>query len=285
MKSEVLVTGASGFVGRHLVQALEARGHVVRAHSSRQGDIASCALPVEGVSHVFHLAAKTFVPESWTNPQAFYGVNVMGTLNVLEHCRKNRTPLTLISSYVYGEPKKLPVTEDHPLAAHNPYAHSKILAEDLGRFYEQHYGLRLVIVRPFNLYGPGQTTPFLIPSIVEQALDPATPAIRLADLRPRRDYLYVDDAVAMLVATVNDKVKGIYNLGSGESTTVAEVAELVRQAARTQKPIVTTDQRRPAEVMDVRADITRAEAELGWRPSTSLADGIVKVVTAQRAHT
>src|ERR1035438_1527231 len=132
MKSEILVTGATGFLGRHLVEALEARGHGVRPHSSSQGDIAHCRLPIEGAHHVFHLAAKSFVPESWANPQGFYDVNVMGTVNVLEHCRRHRTPLTLISSYVYGHPRCLPVSEDHPLAAINPYAHTKILADLLG---------------------------------------------------------------------------------------------------------------------------------------------------------
>jgi nucleoside-diphosphate-sugar epimerase len=282
-KKEIVVTGATGFVGRHLVKALEAYGHVVRRHSSSQGDVANCALPVEGAGHVFHLAAKSFIPESWTNPQSFYSTNVMGTVNVLEHCRRYQTPLTLISSCVYGHPERLPVSEDHPLAAPNPYAHSKILAEELARFYEARFGLRIVIVRPFNLYGPEQATPFLVPTIVKQALDPAAAEIRLKDLRPRRDYLYVKDAVALLVATLNDGVKGVYNLGSGESASVAEVAELVRRAAGTDKPIVSDDQPRPQEVMDIRADISRAASELGWRPSTSLSDGIAYVVAAERA--
>lgn len=282
MKSEILVTGASGFLGRPLVAALEAAGHIVRCHSSRQGDIANCPLPIENVSHVFHLAAKSFVPESWTNPQTFYNVNVMGTLNVLEHCRRNCTPVTLISSYVYGQPQKLPVPEDHPRVAHNPYAHSKIMSEDLGQFYEHHFKVPLTIVRPFNIYGPGQLPPFLIPSIVEQALAPSTTEIRLKDLRPRRDYLYVDDAIQFLVQTIKEGASGVYNLGSGESASVAEVAELCRQAAETAKPITSDDQPRQQEVLDVRADITRATHDFGWRPKTSLAEGIKKVVAAQR---
>jgi GDP-4-dehydro-6-deoxy-D-mannose reductase len=283
MRNEILVTGATGFIGRHLVNALESQGHRVRTHSTRQGDIATCKLPMEGAAHVFHLAAKSFVPDSWTDPQSFYSTNVMGTVSVLEQCRQHRASLTLISSYVYGQPQKLPVSEDHPLAAHNPYAHSKILAEDLGRFYAQHFGLRLVIVRPFNIYGPGQTPPFLIPSIVEQALDPTASAIRLKDLRPRRDYLYVDDAIEFLIKTVNPEVTGTYNLGSGQSVSVADVAQLVRQAAECNKPIVTEDQPRPQEVMDVRADISRAARDLAWQPSTRLGEGIAKVVEAQRA--
>lgn len=283
MKSEILVTGATGFLGRHLVEALEARGLGVRPHSSSQGDIAHCRLPIEGADHVFHLAAKSFVPESWANPQSFYHVNVMGTVNVLEHCRRQQTPLTLISSYVYGQPQWLPVSEDHPLAAHNPYAHTKIMAEDLARFYDQHYGVRSVIVRPFNLYGPGQAPQFLIPTIVKQALDPAASVIRVKDLRPRRDYLYVKDAVELLLATLKEEVKGVYNLGSGESFSVADVADLVQRAAGTDKPIVSDEQARPQEVMDVRADISRAASELGWRPTTSLASGIGMFVAAERA--
>ncbi|HLZ39520.1 MAG TPA: NAD(P)-dependent oxidoreductase [Candidatus Sulfotelmatobacter sp.] len=284
MKSEILVTGATGFLGRYLVKALEARGYSVRSHSSRQGDIANCPLPIEGIDHVFHLAAKTFVPESWTNPEGFYRTNVMGTVNVLEHCRANRTPLTLLSSYVYGHPQRLPISEDHPLGANNPYAHTKVLAEEAGRFYEMDFGMRVVIVRPFNMYGPGQKPPFLIPTIVEQAMDDSRSDIRLKDLRPRRDYLYVDDAIEFLLLTLGKNVKGVYNLGSGESASVAEVAELIRHAVGTDKPVVSDEQPRPQEVMDVRADISRAASELGWHPTTSLAKGIREVVEARRAH-
>ncbi len=163
MKNEILVTGATGFLGRHLVTALESQGRVVRQHSSADGDIASCSLPMEGVSHVFHLAARSYVPESWQNPRSFYHTNVMGTVNVLEHCRQNHAALTLLSSYVYGQPQRLPIAEDHPLVAANPYAHTKILAEDTARFYEQRFGISLLIVRPFNIYGPGQRGSFLIP--------------------------------------------------------------------------------------------------------------------------
>src|SRR5271156_3335553 len=200
MKNEILVTGATGFLGRHLVVALESHGHSVRRHSSADGDIANCSLPMDDVSRVFHLAGKSYVPESWQDPYAFYRTNVMGTLNVLEHCRRNHAALTLISSYVYGQPQRLPIAEDHPVSAANPYSHTKILAEDTARFYERSFGLALAIVRPFNIYCPGQHPPFLIPSIVRQVLDPSVEIVRVQDLRPKRDYLYVEDAVALLLA-------------------------------------------------------------------------------------
>jgi nucleoside-diphosphate-sugar epimerase len=283
MKNKILVTGATGFLGRHLVVALKSLGHAVRQHSSAEGDIATCELPMEGVSHVFHLAAKSYVPESWQRPRAFYQTNVMGTVNVLEQCRQNHGALILISSYVYGHPQRLPIAEDHPLAAANPYAHTKILAEETARFYEQRLGLSLVIIRPFNIYGPGQRDSFLIPSVVRQVLDPSVEVVRVQDLRPKRDYLYVADAVDLLVASLRSGAGGVFNMGSGYSASVAEVAQLVNDAAGFCKPVVSAEEPRPGEVMDVVADTSRAAAELGWRPRTSLAEGIAAVVAAERA--
>jgi nucleoside-diphosphate-sugar epimerase len=283
MKNEILVTGASGFLGRHLMAALAALGVGARGLSSADGDIANCALPMKGVRQVFHLAGKSYVPDSWQNPQAFYETNVMGTVNVLGHCRRHQAACVLISSYVYGQPQRLPISEDHPLAAANPYAHTKIIAEQTAQFYEQRFAVPLVIVRPFNIYGPGQQPPFLIPSIVRQVLDPAVEAVRLQDLRPKRDYLYVDDAIAFLLLLLHPGTRGVFNLGSGHSSSVAEVAQLVQDAAGIQKPILSAEQQRPGEVMDVYADTMRAAAELGWRSRTSLANGIAAVVAAERA--
>jgi nucleoside-diphosphate-sugar epimerase len=283
MTTEILVTGATGFLGRRLVAALECAGRGVRQHSSTDGDIARCELPMRGVQHVFHLAARNFVPDSWEQPRAFYEVNVMGTLNVLEHCRRHRAALTLISSYVYGSPQCLPIREDHPLSAFNPYSQTKILAEATARFYEQHHGLRLVVVRPFNLYGPGQAASFLIPTIARQVLDPSVAIVRVKDLRPKRDYLFVDDAVRLLTATLRPEVRGTYNMGSGSSVSVEEVGRFINQAAGVDKPLLSDEAPRPHEVMDTMADISVAEAELGWWPTTKLADGISAVVAALRS--
>jgi len=282
MKNKILVTGATGFLGSHLIVALESQRHEVRRHSSADGDIANCPLSMESVGHVFHLAGKSYVPESWQNPRAFYETNVMGTVNVLEHCRRNQAALTLVSSYVYGQPQCLPIAEDHPIAAANPYAHTKILAENTAQFYEREFGFRLVIVRPFNIYGPGQRPSFLIPSIVRQVVDPSVEAVRVQDLRPKRDYLYVDDAVDFFMATLRPTARGVYNMGSGCSASVAEVARLINDAAGLSKPVVSADQPRPGEILDVVADTSRAAADLGWRPHTSLADGIAAVVAAER---
>jgi nucleoside-diphosphate-sugar epimerase len=283
MKNELLVTGATGFLGRHLVVGLQSRGLGIRQHSSADGDIATSSLPIDGVSHVFHLAGKSYVPESWRNPHDFYETNVMGTVNVLEHCRRNHAALILISSYVYGEPQRLPIGEDHPVAAANPYAHTKILAEEAARFYEQRFGVPLVIVRPFNIYGPGQRDSFLIPSIVRQVLDPSVKAVSVQDLRPKRDYLYVADAIDLFMNLLRPGVRGVFNAGSGYSVSVGEIAGLINDATGTYKPLVSAGEPRPGEIMDVVADTSRAAAELDWHPRTSLADGIAAVVAAERA--
>jgi nucleoside-diphosphate-sugar epimerase len=283
MKNKILVTGATGFLGRHLVPALESRGLAVNQHSSADGDIAECPLPMEGVTQVFHLAGKSYVPDSWLDPHGFYRVNVMGTVNVLEHCRRNQASLVLISSYVYGQPQRLPIAEDHPIAAANPYAHTKILCEEVARFYEDRFSIPVSIIRPFNIYGPGQRPSFLIASIVRQVLDPSAEVVEVHDLRPKRDYLYVNDAIAFFLKLCESGIRGMFNLGSGSSASVAEVIQLANAAAGVSKPVQSSGKQRPGEVMDVVADTTRAARELDWRPSTSLADGIAAMVAAERA--
>lgn len=277
MNCRVLVTGARGFVGRRLVAALESNGHEVRTHCTSDGDITNGVVDHAGVNHVYHLAGRTSVPESWINPLEFYRVNVLGTLNVLDFCRRNGASITLVSSYVYGVPVMDPIPESHPLSAFNPYGHSKILAEQAGSYFAEAFGLRVSIVRPFNLYGPGQAAAFLIPSILSQALDPACREISVSDERPRRDYLYIDDFVTLL-SRLTDGKTGVYNAGCGQSHSVREVLDLVNGLIPSPKPVTCSNQPRPQEVLNMRADISKAQAELGWRPVTGLRDGLERTM-------
>ena len=202
-----------------------------------------------------HLAAKTFVPDSWKTPAVFYETNVLGTVNVLELCRRTSASLTFISSYVYGHPRALPIGEDHPLQAFNPYGHSKILAEDVVRYYAATFHVPAAIVRPFNVFGEGQSDMFLIPKVVRQVLDPAVEAVQVQDLRPRRDYLHIDDLVALLTATMTTGAQGTFNAGSGRSSSVGEIIATVERIAGIDKPIHCSEQVRPDEVLDVVADV------------------------------
>ena len=271
----VLVTGADGFIGAHLVRALRAAGHVVVTHTRRQGDIRNCLLNFEGVGHVFHLAARTFVPESWSAPLGFYEVNLLGTVNVLEYCRASGASLTMVSSYVYGVPSRLPIAEDEPLCAFNPYSHTKILAEETGLYYQRQFGVPLTIVRPFNIYGPGQNRRFLIPTILNQAVDPRQATIVVADLRPRRDYIFIADLIDLLVRTAFRREGGIFNAGSGSSWGVGEVIVMVNGLLPVPKPVHANGPMRPDEVIDVIADISRARHEFGWAPQVTLLDGLL----------
>ena len=270
----VLVTGADGFVGTPLVKALRAAGHVVFTHSTRQGDITNCGLSFEGVGHVFHLAARTFVPDSWSAPLGFYQVNLLGTVNVLEFCRACGASLTLISSYVYGRPARLPISEDAPLQAFNPYSHSKILAEETSRYYQEQFGVPVTIIRPFNIYGPGQDRRFLIPTILTQAIDPHTAAIVVADLRPRIDYIIIGDVIDLIMSTAFRREGGTFNAGSGSSWGVDEVIAIVNQLLPAPKPVQSEDQMRLEEVFNVIADISRARREFGWEPRVTFHDGL-----------
>ena len=208
---------------------------------------------------------------------------MLGLVNVLDFCVRQKAALGAAELLCVRSSASLPIAEDHSLRSLNPYSLTKILAEQTAQFYEQRFGLALVIVRPFNLYGPGQRDSFLIPSIVRQVLDPSAEVLRLADLRPKRDYVYVTDAVELLLATLRPGVHGVFNVGSGHSVSVAEVAELVMDAAGIRKEVASADEPRPGEIMDVVADTSRAAADLDWRPRTSLGDGIAAVVAAERA--
>jgi len=158
---KILITGSGGFIGKALVKRLSGMEYAVTGFDLADGDIAEegalTHLEKEDIFYVFHLAGKTFVPESWSNPFLFYRTNVLGTANVLEFCRKTGAGLTYVSSYLYGKPEYLPVDEKHPVKAYNPYSHSKLVAEELCRYYREQFPLGISILRPFNVYGPGQS--------------------------------------------------------------------------------------------------------------------------------
>jgi nucleoside-diphosphate-sugar epimerase len=283
MRETILVTGAEGFIGRHLVPALAQHGHHVERHTRKDSDIVHAALSYGDVTHVFHLAARTFVPESWTNPFAFYETNVLGTINVLEFCRRQQASLTLVSSYVYGTPQQLPVPEQHPSRAFNPYAHSKILAEEAGRYYAEQFGIQVTIVRPFNVYGPGQGERFLIPSLIHQALSPHCDSISIQDPRPKRDYLYVTDFIGLLLTLLEHRSSDTYNAGSGRSVSIQELVDLINSFLPLRKSISSTGVARREEVLDVAADIRKAWEQLRWKPTTPIEAGLRQMIAAMSA--
>jgi len=285
--SRILVTGAAGFLGRPLVMKLRSAGHQVTETDVPQGDITleETLNPFleKKIEHVFHLAGKTFVPESWQRPFGFYHVNVLGTVNVLEFCRKTGAGLTYVSSYLYGQPDYLPIDETHPVKAYNPYSHSKVEAENICRFFAEAYGLKILILRPFNAYGPGQSSRFIIPDIIEMTLNPHLPVVEVVDLRPRRDYIFVDDLVDAFLKTLQAQ-PGIYNLGSGYSVSVEEIISLASDLTGIKKEYRARGPERTNEIFDLYADVSKAGKELNWSPETSFKTGLETCIRSFSKH-
>ena len=284
--STYLVTGATGFIGKALVARLREGGNSVIALGGQDGDIAdpTTLAPYQdrNVDRVFHLAGRTYVPDSWNDVTGFHRVNTGGTLNVLEFCRAQKRPLTYISAYLYGQQPEQPISEQATLAPNNPYALTKALAEQACEFYARTHGLAVTVVRPFNIYGPGQEARFLVPSIIAQAL--AGDEILVMDLAPRRDYLYLDDLTDLLLATVQAAPSyRIYNAGTGISLSVAEVIEAVQAEAGTSKPVRSSQAPRANEIDDTRADISKARRELGWAPRHTFRAGIRAILNTMQA--
>lgn len=285
--SKILITGATGFIGRALSKALKNQGYDLILMRSANGDIARLDTFDQyrdaDISHVFHLAGKTYVPDSWSNPQAFYQTNVLGTTSVLEFCKSRRVPLTFVSAYIYGHPEILPIKEDSRIQPSNPYALSKRLAEQACEFYSHTHDLPISVIRPFNVYGLGQDEKFLIPSIIRQAL--TGEKIVLQDLEPKRDYVFLDDLVEALTATLvpSDGYK-VFNIGSGSSLSVKEAVDIIQDVAKTKKEVVSEKKVRSNELMDVVADISKAQKILGWYPRYTFRQGIERMIVFENGE-
>lgn len=254
-------------------------GAEVLALSRANGDLRDSAtwadLPRADV--VFQLAARSFVPESWQHPQQFVSDNLSITSNAAEYCRTNGARLVYVSSNLYGKAPSLPISETAPVQIVNPYALSKKLCEDLVSHYCEIFGFPGAIVRPFNIYGPGQDGRFLLPMIIEQAQH--ADSIRLMDLEPKRDYIFVDDVADLLIAAAQWSAPfDIFNAGSGESHSVAEVVAIVQQLVGRDVPVISAEKRRVSEVMDTRADIAKARELLGWQPKIALREGLSMLI-------
>lgn len=282
--TRVGVTGAGGFLGQALVARLRVLGaEPVELSRARGFSLLDEAVELGGLDYVFHLAAETGVLEAWADPVHFHLVNNHGTVRMLDACRRAGIGMTYVGAYIYGVPRTLPIDESHPVDPNNPYAFSKWMGEQSCEWFARVYGVPITAIRLFNVYGPGQSSRFLVSRILEQAMDPAAEQIELMDLNPRRDYLYVDDAVDALLVSRATSQFSLYNVGNGESYSVAEVASLALQAAGADKPVVASGDVRPNEVPDVRADCAKLRAATGWAPRYPLAAGLEEMVRRSRA--
>ena len=276
--SKILVTGANGFVGKILCKALKQAHHEVIELQSIAGDITNATTweNIPATEILIHLAAKTFVPYSWKDPALFMQTNAQGTLLALEYCKKHGARMVFISSYLYGNPEILPISENAKIYTPNPYALSKKTAEDYCRFYAEAYDVRSVIIRPFNLYGYGQSDNFLIPEIILQVLN--GDSVQVKDLEPKRDYIYINDFIDAIIRCMEVHEFEIINIGSGESYSVAELIQIVQTICGTKLPVISSGEKRQAEIMNTIADISKAKELLHWSPVTSMFDGLHAII-------
>jgi NAD dependent epimerase/dehydratase len=309
-----LVTGAAGFIGSHLTEALVRAGARVRAfvrYNSRndygwlevcepdlideveifRGDLANpeaARSAASGCEVVLHLGALIPIPYSYTHPREFVTANVEGTLNILEACRAGEVGrlVQVSSSEVYGTALRVPIDEDHPLQAQSPYAATKVAADKLALSYQQSFGTPVVVARPFNTFGPRQTARAIIPTIISQGL--ALDKIEIGSTEPTRDFLYVEDtAQGMMRCASRQGVEGeVFNLGTGREISIGETAAAIQKLLGTDKPLEQSPQRRrppSSEVERLIADVTKATTCLDWQPQVEFAEGLRRTVEWMRS--
>lgn len=311
----VLVTGGGGFIGGHLATELARRGCRVRAllrYTSRADrgtldwfeddaarevetqhgdlrDLESVERAVEGMEAVFHLGAQIAIPYSYVNPRDYVKTNVEGTLNVAQAVLRHGVGRMVhtSTSECYGSAQTVPITEDHPMVGQSPYAASKIGADVLVDSFHRSFGLPSTTVRPFNTYGPHQSTRAVIPTIITQALVGDT--LRLGSLDPRRDLTFVSDTVeGFIAAAATPGIEGAtMQLGTGFDVSIGDLVDMVGDVLGKELKVELDEQRvRPAlsEVERLISSPERARALTGWAPTVDLREGLARTIEWLQVH-
>lgn len=310
MNEKVLVTGADGFIGSHLVERLVEKGLDVRAFvfynsfnswgwldsidkkilkniEIYQGDIRdpnSIRDALKDIDIVFHLAALIAIPFSYMSPDSYIDTNIKGTLNVLQASKLLNTKRILVTSTseVYGSAKYVPIDEKHPLQGQSPYSASKIGADKISESFYRSFNLPISIVRPFNTYGPRQSARAVIPTIITQLLS-GKEEIKLGSLSPTRDFTYVKDTIEGFIEiaksdlTIGEEI----NIASAKEISIKDLAEELIKQINPNAKIISDDNRfRPekSEVTRLLGDNTKIKSLTNWKPEYSFKDGIRETI-------
>jgi NAD dependent epimerase/dehydratase len=311
----VLVTGAGGFIGSHLVDELLGRGAEVTAfvhYNARNdwgmlegrytektpnltviaGDVTDSLFvkkAVSGKEYVFHLAALIGIPYSYVAPESYINTNIRGTLNVMQACLDEKVERVVhtSTSEVYGTAQYTPIDEVHPLQGQSPYSASKIGADKIAESFFCSFGLPVTTIRPFNTFGPRQSTRAVIPTIITQALTSDT--VKLGSLTPIRDLTFVKDTANGFIKLAESKmtIGTTVNTGSGRGVTIGELAEIIIRQVNPDAEIVCEEQRvRPdkSEVMELLCNNRKAEELAGWKPGYTLEEGLALTIEWMKEH-
>lgn len=277
---KVVVAGSEGFVGRYVCSLLEEQGHAVaRLDISTGTDVSDSGFmeQVERFDCFIQLANLVYVPASYQEPYRFYSVNYMTTLNALELCRRFEARLVYVSSCIYGCPQYLPIDEKHPICPLNPYSRTKEICERMCEGYHRDFGVKVSILRPFNIYGVGQKGDFLIPEIIGQIKE-GREVIQLRAASSRRDYINVVDVASGICACLNDPDDfGVYNLCSGKSYSVREVTDIINAHLSRKVTFKFGSSDRPNEVDESLGSCEKLKI-LGWNPTVPFEDGIKQII-------
>jgi NAD dependent epimerase/dehydratase len=312
MVSTVAVTGAEGFIGSHLVEALVRRGHHVRAmvlynsfgswgwldaldeetmagvevHLGDVRDPSSVCELLERAELVYHLAALIAIPYSYRAPRSYVDTNVIGTLHVLDAVRAAGTPRLVhtSTSETYGTARTVPISESHPLQAQSPYAASKVAADKLVESYHASFGVPAVTLCPFNTFGPRQSARAVIPTIISQ-LAAGAQQIKLGALKPTRDFQYVADTVGAFLtvgtAPASAVIGEVFNAGTGIEVSIGQLAaDIVRLMGADALVTEDADRLRPknSEVMRLVADADKLRQRTGWFPRIDRDQGLLRTI-------
>lgn len=309
--ARIVITGADGFIGSHLTEAMVRAGHEVRAFVlynsfNSWGWLDHCAPEVKGNFEVFcgdvrdphgvrtamqrrdavlHLAALIAIPYSYHSPDTYVDTNIKGTLNVVQaaHDLGLSRVVHTSTSEVYGTAQFVPITEEHPLQGQSPYSATKIGADQIALSFHKSFGTPVTVLRPFNTYGPRQSARAVIPTIITQIAS-GKRRIQLGSVHPTRDFNYVADTVAGFMASLDkdDAVGEVINIGSDYEISIGDTAHAIAEIMSVQIEIETDQQRlRPqlSEVERLWASNKKAKRLLGWTPRYGGAEGLRRGLT------
>ena len=277
MKKTILITGSSGFIGMNLIKKI-AKYNTPIEKSGRKIDLRDRekVLKMKQVNTVIHLAGKTPYTKKLLDNE-YFEHNFLGTLNILEYCVvKKVEKLIFVSSYVYGNPKYNPIDEKHVVQPHNTYAKSKYLAEELCKIYAKKFGIKIIILRPFNLFGNLQQEGFLISNIIKSIKNNSP--ILITNKNNKRDYLLIDDFINVILKMIDFNSKfEIFNIGSGECYSFEKIIKIFEKKSG-KKIKIENKVSKENNISKIKANINKISKKTGWYPKYNFEEGVEKIL-------